>query len=210
MQRARLPRRRRLAHPRTVRQRGRARRHPIRRRAARSAIGRSPPRHPQRHAGGADARCATRGVCDIDALGSGSDYTPVPAAPRHRLAQHRLRRRGRLRPVPLDLRLVRPLRALHRSRLRLRRGAGARSAGGTVLRLARRRPAALRVHAGRRRASRRYADEVQKLADTMRTDTTEHNRRIDDGVFTLAAESVRQASRRRSGGSRCRRSTSRR
>ena len=48
----------------------------------------------------------------------------VPAAPRHRLAQHRLRRRGRLRAVPLDLRLDRSLRALHGSRLRLRRRAG--------------------------------------------------------------------------------------
>jgi N-acetylated-alpha-linked acidic dipeptidase len=32
-----------------------------------------------------------------------------------------------------------------------------------------------------------YVADVQKVADTMRTDTTEHNRRIDDGVFTLAA-----------------------
>ena len=47
----------------------------------------------------------------------------VPAAPRHRLAQRRLRRRGRLRPVPLDLRLLRPLRALHGPGLRLRRRA---------------------------------------------------------------------------------------
>ena len=74
---------------------------------------------------------------------------PVPAAPRHRLAQHRLRRRGRLRPVPLDLRLDRALRALHGSRLRLRGRAGQgrrahRAAAG------RRRPAAVRVHAGRR------------------------------------------------------------
>jgi len=32
-----------------------------------------------------------------------------------------------------------------------------------------------------------YVADVQKLADTMRTETVEHNRRIDDGVFTLAA-----------------------
>ncbi len=32
-----------------------------------------------------------------------------------------------------------------------------------------------------------YAADVQRLADTMRTETTEHNRRIDDGVFALAA-----------------------
>jgi N-acetylated-alpha-linked acidic dipeptidase len=32
-----------------------------------------------------------------------------------------------------------------------------------------------------------YVADVQKLADTLRTETTEHNRRIDDGVFTLAA-----------------------
>ncbi len=38
---------------------------------------------------------------------------PLPAAPGDRLAEHRLLRRGRVRPVPLDLRLVRPLRPLH-------------------------------------------------------------------------------------------------
>ena len=32
-----------------------------------------------------------------------------------------------------------------------------------------------------------YAADVQRLADTMRTETTEHNRRIDDGVFALVA-----------------------
>jgi N-acetylated-alpha-linked acidic dipeptidase len=32
-----------------------------------------------------------------------------------------------------------------------------------------------------------YVADVQKLADTLRTDTTEHNRRIDDGVFTLTS-----------------------
>ncbi len=46
----------------------------------------------------------------------------LPAAPGHRVAQLRLRRRGAVRPVPLDLRLDRPLPALRRPRLRLRRG----------------------------------------------------------------------------------------
>jgi N-acetylated-alpha-linked acidic dipeptidase len=32
-----------------------------------------------------------------------------------------------------------------------------------------------------------YVADVQKVADGMRTDTTEHNRRIDDGVFTLTS-----------------------
>jgi N-acetylated-alpha-linked acidic dipeptidase len=32
-----------------------------------------------------------------------------------------------------------------------------------------------------------YVAEVQKLADTMRTDTAEHNRRVDDGVFSLTS-----------------------
>ena len=82
---------------------------------------------------GAQARARARGDPARRArLGLG--LHAVPAAPRHRLAQRRLRRRGRLRPVPLDLRLVRPLRALHGPRLRLRRGAreGGRPGGAAA------------------------------------------------------------------------------
>jgi N-acetylated-alpha-linked acidic dipeptidase len=62
----------------------------------------------------------------------------------------------------------------------------AKVGGRTVLRLA---DADLLPFEFTRAAARikSYAADVQKLADTMRTDTTEHNRRIDDGVFTLAA-----------------------
>jgi len=58
--------------------------------------------------------------------------------------------------------------------------------GRTVLRLA---DADLLPFEFTRAASRikSYAADVQKVADTMRTETTEHNRRIDDGVFALAA-----------------------
>ena len=58
--------------------------------------------------------------------------------------------------------------------------------GRTVLRLA---DADLLPFEFTRAAARikSYAADVQKLADTMRTETTEHNRRIDDGVFALAA-----------------------
>ena len=62
----------------------------------------------------------------------------------------------------------------------------AQVAGRVVLRLA---DADLLPFEFTRAASRikGYAADVQRLADTMRTETTEHNRRIDDGVFVLAA-----------------------
>ncbi len=62
----------------------------------------------------------------------------------------------------------------------------AKLAGRTVLRLA---DADLLPFEFTRAAGRikTYAADVQKMADTMRSDTTEHNRRVDEGVFTLAA-----------------------
>ena len=77
----------------------------------------------------------------------------VPPAPRRRVAQPRLRRRGRRRHLPLDLRRLPLVHALHRHRLRLRPRAGAdrrhrRDAARE------RRPAAVRV----RRAGRTVRD----------------------------------------------------
>jgi N-acetylated-alpha-linked acidic dipeptidase len=62
----------------------------------------------------------------------------------------------------------------------------AKVAGRAVLRLA---DADLLPYEFTRAAGRirSYAADVQKLADTMRTDTVEHNRRVDDGVFASAA-----------------------
>ena len=62
----------------------------------------------------------------------------------------------------------------------------AKVGGRTVLRLA---DADLLPFEFTRAAGRikSYVADVQKMADTLRTETTEHNRRIDDGVFTLAA-----------------------
>ncbi len=62
----------------------------------------------------------------------------------------------------------------------------AKVAGRTVLRLA---DADLLPFEFTRAAGRikTYVADVQKMADTLRTETIEHNRRIDDGVFTLAA-----------------------
>ena len=62
----------------------------------------------------------------------------------------------------------------------------AKVGGRTVLRLA---DADLLPFEFTRAAGRikTYVADVQKLADTLRTETTEHNRRIEDGVFTLAA-----------------------
>jgi N-acetylated-alpha-linked acidic dipeptidase len=65
----------------------------------------------------------------------------------------------------------------------------AKVGGRTVLRLA---DADLLPFEFTRAAGRikSYAADLQKLADTMRTETTEHNRRIEDGVFALAASPV--------------------
>ena len=62
----------------------------------------------------------------------------------------------------------------------------AKVGGRTVLRLA---DADLLPFEFTRAAGRikTYVADVQKMADTLRTETTEHNRRIEDGVFTLAA-----------------------
>ena len=71
------------------------------------------------------------------------------STPRHRLAQPRLRRRGRRRHLPLDLRRLLLVHALLRHRLRLRPRAGAdRRHGGDAP--GRRRRAAVRVHESRR------------------------------------------------------------
>lgn len=62
----------------------------------------------------------------------------------------------------------------------------AKVGGRTVMRLA---DADLLPFAFTRAAARikSYVADLQKVADAMRTDTTEHNRRIDDGVFTIVA-----------------------
>ena len=164
----------------------------------------------ERHAGGAHGGCATARPVAIDALGSGSDYTPVPAAPRHRLAQHRLRRRGRLRPVPLDLRLVRPLHALLRPRLRLRRGAGegrrAASCCGwptpTCCRSSSRALAAAIETLRRRGAEARRHDARPRRRSTTGASTT--------ASTTLAADPTRGVGGAEAAGRRCRTSTSRR
>ena len=101
----------------------------------------------------------------LGALGSGSDYTPFLQHLGHRVARRPLRRRGRLRAVPLDLRLDRPLRALHGPRLQLRRRAGAgerphRAAHGASRRAAVRSDPA-RVHG---RALRRRGGEARRHA----------------------------------------------
>ena len=135
LQRPRLPLRGRVALAGEARQRGRARggrpgqgrqRAGARARAASSSQGTPEERKEARER--ADLR--------LDALGSGSDYTPFLQHLGHRLAEPRLRRRRRLGHVPLHLRLVRLLHALRRSRLRLRRGPGAAATAALVLRLA--------------------------------------------------------------------------
>jgi N-acetylated-alpha-linked acidic dipeptidase len=62
----------------------------------------------------------------------------------------------------------------------------AKTAGRAVLRLA---DADLLPFEFTRAAGRisRYVADVQKLVETMRADTVEHNRRVDDGVFASAA-----------------------
>ena len=107
-QRPRLPRRRRLAQPRALRQRGGARRA----RSEGRRLGRRPParaHHPRRLAEQRAALARDEQRFEIERARLGLRLHAVPAAPRHRLAQHRLRRRGRVRAVPLDLRLGRPL-----------------------------------------------------------------------------------------------------
>ena len=73
----------------------------------------------------------------------------VPPAPRDRVAQPRLRRRGRRRHLPLDLRRLLLVHALRRHRLRLRPGARADRRHDDAAPGQRRRPAA-RLRAGGR------------------------------------------------------------
>ena len=61
-------------------------------------------RDPERHARGADRQARHAAVRDR-AAGLGLGLHPLPPAPRDRRAQHRLRRRGGVRAVPLGLRL---------------------------------------------------------------------------------------------------------
>ena len=103
----------------------------------------------------------------IDALGSGSDYTPFLQHLGIASLEHRLRRRGRRRLVPLDLRLLRPLHALRRSRRsntasRWPRSPAAPSCASPT-------PTSCpSIHAARGDASAATSREVQKLADDMR------------------------------------------
>ena len=188
----RLPRRRRLAHAGGVRQRGRPRRAPIRRRA--SSVGERAARRadPRRRAPRSARRRATRAASRIDALGSGSDYTPFLQHLGDRLAQHRLRRRGRVRPVPLDLRLVRPLHALHGPGLRVRRRRWRRPTAGIVLRLANADVLPFEFAPPRPPPSARYVDEVREAG---RTDSARRRRSATAGSTTKVYETVRRPHR---------------
>ena len=183
------------------------------RRSRRHAIGE---RLLARHAcstGVAEARdggARRAGASRSSALGLGLRLHAVPAAPRHRVAQHRLRRRGRVRAVPLDLRLVRPLRALHGSRLRLRRGAGEgrRARGAAAGRGGR---AAVRVRALGGADRHATSSEVERARRRRcETETDEHNRRLDDGTFDAGGRSDETLRGAGEEGRRCRTSTSRR
>ena len=135
LERPRILGRRRLAHARALHQRGRARR-------ARSAVSRTV--RAGTRAGARDrARLGRRRERGADARGPahrrarlGLRLHAVPPAPRHRLAQHRLRRRGRGRLVSLDLRLDRSLQPLRRSRLSSTASRWRRPAAAPMLRLA--------------------------------------------------------------------------
>ena len=173
-QRPRLPRGRRLAHAGALHQRGGARRAPIpetERLRALSAARAPDVVNAPRRASATEARERRRPAHRGPRLRLG--LHALPAAPRHRLAQPRLRRRGRRRLLPLDLRLVRPLHPLRRSDLRLRRGAGPDGRP--------RRPAPGRAPTSCRSSSPpsrdtvgRYVDEVVKLAGrTLREETAE-------------------------------------
>ena len=134
----------RLAHARALRQRRRAghpgsRDEPHRLEAAAGAAHRStarPKREPRRAAA---PTCASARWARARTTRRSSS---TPASP---TLNHRLRRRGRRRHLPLDLRRLLLLHALQRHRLRLRPRAGAdRGHGGDSA--GRRGPAAVRIH----------------------------------------------------------------
>jgi N-acetylated-alpha-linked acidic dipeptidase len=137
--------------------------------------------------GSPESRTAVREstLFEIDALGSGSDYSPF--------LQH-------LGIASLDIGFggegaYGQYHSIYDSIAHFERfmdpdyayGVALAKVGGrTVLRLA---DADLLPFEFTRAAGRikSYLADVQKMADTMRTDTVEHNRRVEDGVFASAA-----------------------
>ena len=107
---------------------------------------------------------ATRADLRIGALGSGSDYTPFLQHLGIAVAQPRLRRRGRRRHLPLDLRRLLPLHAFLDTDFVYGR-ALAQTVGTAVIRLADARCAAVRVHRSRRHG----ADVREGAADAARS-----------------------------------------
>ena len=132
-QRAWVLQRRRVAQPRALRQRDCPRRAGPEGPAVRSATACS--RAPSSSGSPGARRAGPRRAALRDRRARlGVRLHAVPAASRHRVARHRLRRRGRVRPVPLDLRLGGPLPALPGSRLAYA-AALAKVGGRAVLRL---------------------------------------------------------------------------
>ena len=122
LERPRLSRRRRLPHARDARRtrsparsRTRRRRSPVERRARLRQDRAGPDR---RRAQGSARAAHLR----ISRARLGLRLHALPAAPRHRVAEPRIRRRGRRRRVPLDLRRLQLVHAVLRRRLRLRPG----------------------------------------------------------------------------------------
>ena len=138
--------------------------------------------------GTADARTARPGRAALRdrRAGIGLRLHAVPAAPRHRVTRHGVWRRGGIRAVPLDLRLGGPLSALPGSRPGVRRDP--RAGWAVAPCCASRRPTCCRSRScDRPSASRTYVSDVEKLIETLETETVEHNRRVDDRTFVLAA-----------------------
>ena len=124
LERPRLSRRRRLAHAGALRQRGRARRRRSADEGQSCWSGARAQRDRRRHDRGREGGRATRADLRLDALGSGSDYTPFLQHLGIASLNIGFGGEDEWRLVSLDLRLVRSLHALRRSRLRLRHRAG--------------------------------------------------------------------------------------